>query len=131
MADTQAPGRVPDDATAGASYEARIRELRDAAGDLEALLGVLVANCDRVVSELDDGLTPLDSVRSVGDEASRTFRRDVHKATTRFAKAMQASRGASLRVLVRDGGISVAELSRQMGLSAQMVRRLLRIAEGA
>jgi alanyl-tRNA synthetase len=131
MADDHDAARGFAAAAAGTKYRARIHELGEAGADLHALLTVLVANCDRVVRELDDGRADLDSVRSVADEEARAFRRDVNAAMTRFEQAMQASRGESLRVLVRDGGMSVTDLARTIGLSAQMVRRLLRTAEDA
>ena len=114
---------------ASSSYGARIRDLRDAGAELHQLLTVLVANCDQVCNDLEDGVAPLDSILSVGGEAGQTFRRDVHAATTRFVAAMQASRAESFRVLVRDGGFSVSALARSTALSAQMIRRLLRVAE--
>ncbi|MDT7545540.1 MAG: hypothetical protein QOE99_1650 [Actinomycetota bacterium] len=120
---------VGDVATSAARYRAALNDLGEAGAQLEALLTVLVANCKHACSELDAGLSALDSVRSFSDDASRAFRRDLHTATTRFEQAMQSSRGHSFRVMVRDGGISVAELARRVGLSTQMVRRLLRIAE--
>jgi hypothetical protein len=131
VADTDAATGLLDAAPSSTKYRARTGELANAAGELDALLRILVANCHAVAGDLDSGLSALDSVRSVAGEAGRTFRRDVHAATMRFEKAMQALRGESFRVLVRDGGISVTELSRQSGLSAQMIRRLLRIGEGA
>jgi hypothetical protein len=130
MADDASVDHRPDSAPPDTSYRARIRELRDAGAELHALLTALVAGCDQVDLALQNGLAPLDSVLSVSDEAAVAFRRDVHAATTRFEQAMQASRGESYRIRIREGGSSVAELSREMGLSAQMIRRLLRIAEG-
>ncbi|HUQ00403.1 MAG TPA: hypothetical protein VM093_08075 [Aeromicrobium sp.] len=121
---------IPDGPNEGTSrYRDRIGELGEAAASLDALLRVLVSNCEQVCRDLDDGLSAVDSVRGIGDEAGRGFRRDVHAATTRFEQAMQASRGESLRLLVREGGIPVAQLSRLTGISAQMIRRLMRTAE--
>jgi hypothetical protein len=110
-------------------YGARIGELGSAGLELHRLLAELVASCDEVLGELTKGQSPLDSIRTVGDAAGRDFRRAVHEATTRFEAAMQAARAESFRVLIREGGLSVAELSRMADLSAEMVRRLLRIAE--
>jgi hypothetical protein len=131
MADQHGAPQDPAQAPAVARYRRRIRELGDAAADLDALLTVLISNCERVCRELDEGLPVLDSVRSVADDPARTFRRDLHAATTRFEHAMQSSRGESMAVLVREGGLSVAGLARMTGLSSQMVRRLMRSAEDA
>jgi hypothetical protein len=120
---------VGDVTTSAVRYRAALHDLGEAGAQLEALLNVLVANCKQACRELDDGLSALDSVRSFSDDAARAFRRDVHAATTRFEQAMQFSRGQSFRVVVRDGGTSVAELARRVGLSTQMIRRLLRTAE--
>jgi Winged helix-turn-helix DNA-binding len=117
--------------TSAARHRAALQDLGEAGAQLEALLTVLVSNCKQACKELDDGLSAIDSVHSLSDEAARTFRRDLHAATIRFEQAMQSSRGQSLSILVRDGGISVTELARRVGLSTQMVRRLMRIAEDA
>lgn len=118
-----------DATTSAARYRAAIHDLGEAGAQLASLLTVLVSNCNQACSQLDDGLPALDSVRSLSDDAARAFRRDVHAATTRFEQAMQSSRGQSFHVMVRDGGMSVAELARAVGLSTQMIRRLLRTAE--
>jgi hypothetical protein len=131
MAHVDRGSRGPDAGSAVSNYQVRIRELGEMAAKLNALLTVLVANCEHVCKELDEGLSVIDSVRLVGDEAGRAFRRDLHAATTRFEHAMQAARAESFRVLVREVRIPVTELSAMTGLSAQMIRRLLRLAEGA
>jgi hypothetical protein len=110
-------------------YAQRIRELRDAGADLHARLASLIANCDDVEVALQGGLAPIDSVRTVSDDTSQAFRRDLYTATTNFETAMQGARAESMRLLVREGGFSVASLSRHTGISAQMIRRLVRIAE--
>jgi hypothetical protein len=118
-------------ATRESSYRSRIRELRQAGVELHALLTALIANCEAVELALQDGLAPIDSVRTVSDDASQTFRRDLHTATTNLEQAMQGARAESLRLLVREGGFAVANLSRHTGLSTQMIRRLISIAESS
>ncbi|MDT7539494.1 MAG: hypothetical protein QOI82_3079 [Actinomycetota bacterium] len=116
-------------ATQESSYRSRILELRQAGLELHALLTSLIASCDEVEASLAGGLAPIDSVRTVSDEASQTFRRDMYTATTGFEQAMQGARAESMRLLVREGGFTVASLSRHTGISTQMIRRLMQIAE--
>ena len=109
----------------------RIRDLGEAGAELQRLMDVLVASCEQVGKDLDNGVSPLDSILSIGGEEGQAFRREVNAAMKRFEQAMQASRAESFRVLVRDGGFSVSLLAGTTGLSTQMIRRLLRIAEDA
>src|ERR671918_3237141 len=112
----QANDREADAGTGPPSHEtaylARLEELTSAAEALETLLSSLQANCEQLRRELSAGRPIFDVVSAVGDEAGRAFRRDVHAATRRFERAMQATRGQSFRILIDESGRTVTEVAR-------------------
>lgn len=103
----------------------RLDELHAAGVLLRTLLDTLVTNADEMRREVAAGRRIFDAVSAVSDEASRDFRRDLHAATRRFERAMQATRGESFRILIQEGGRTVTEVARAAELSVQMVKRLL------
>ena len=110
-------------------YLDRLDELSAAAAALSTLLDALVTNADQMRRELSGGRRIFDAVSAVSDEPSRAFRRDLHAATRRFERAMQATRGESFRILIQEGGRTVTEVARAAELSVQMVKRLLATAD--
>jgi len=112
-------------------YLDRLDELSAAAAALGTLLGALVTKADQMRHELAGSRHIFDAVSAVSDEPSRAFRRDLHAAIRRFERAMQNTRGQSLRILVDDGGLTVTEVARAVNLSVQMVKRLLATTDKA
>jgi len=118
-------GSAAGHSSARSRYLDRLDELHAAGVLLRTLLDTLVTNADEMRREVAAGRRIFDAVSAVSDEASRDFRRDLHAATRRFERAMQATRGESFRILIQEGGRTVTEVARAAELSVQMVKRLL------
>jgi len=112
-----------------APYLDRLDELTAAAVRLGALLDCLLANAEQMRRELAAGRRIYDIVSGVSDEPSRSFRRDLHGAIRQFERAMQTTRGQSLRILLEGGGLTVTEVARAVNLSIPMVKRLIATAD--
>lgn len=95
--------------------------LRGAAAYLTATLDRLDDTASRLVSMLDDGVTPSEAHRSVEFTAARDA---VFSAIDRFDRAFANARAHGVRLLVEEEGLSLTDVGRLVGRSRQFVTRL-------
>src|SRR3954454_15609623 len=97
---------VARSSSAETRYLSRLSDMQIAATELRDYLEQLIVNCAAARAQLNVGQPALNVVRAVGDERGRAFRRDLHAASRRFERTMQATRGESFRILVVEGQTS-------------------------
>jgi argininosuccinate lyase len=123
--ETHAGPTTPQPPTTEARYLARLDDMQSAATHLRDMLSQLIANCDDVRAQINDGQPALQVLQAVGDEKGMAFRKELHLSGRRFDRAMQATRGESFHIFITEGQRSITDVARAAGLSVQMFKRLI------
>jgi hypothetical protein len=105
-------------------YLARLVEVHTLADDVRRLLDHFETQLAGVRAQILGGQQALDVVLDMARRHGHR-RRELYDAIRRFERAVRHLRGASIRVLL-DGGHTVTEVGRLLGISPQMARRLHR-----
>jgi hypothetical protein len=107
-------------------YVESIGEIERAAQALHDAVERTVGLLRRARADRLHGTELVDIVGRLVDSGGKDTRRKADEAFARYAEALASYRTRTIRALVDDDGLSLADVTRLTGLPSQTVRRLYR-----
>jgi len=110
-------------------YRRRLRAFENAAEQLTRQLIATTEGARKARRQADGSTNAVDIVLAVVRAGGPDERKHLHLLLRDFERSLQVLRGESFRILVESGSMTITHAARRVVLSAQMARRLYRVAE--